>query len=100
VDTLKVDRTFVDGIGVDSEDSAIVRSIVALASTLGMTTIGEGVENAQQLSTLTTLGCTKAQGFHLARPATAPVIEEFLLRPPTTGQVPPPRSELTPVRAS
>ncbi len=78
VDTLKVDRSFVDGLGVEAEDSAIVGSILALAEALGMRTIGEGVETERQLSALIALGCAKAQGYHLSRPVPAAAITDLL----------------------
>lgn len=93
VDTLKVDRSFVDGLGVDPEDSAIVQSILALASTLGMITIAEGVETDRQLDALVSLGCAKAQGYHLARPGTAEQIGELLRRRIDSSRVPLPRAE-------
>jgi diguanylate cyclase (GGDEF)-like protein len=67
-DFLKVDRTFVAGLGTDPGDTAIVRAVLDLGEALGLTTIAEGVETAEQLETLRNLGCRWAQGFHLARP--------------------------------
>jgi diguanylate cyclase (GGDEF)-like protein len=67
-DFLKVDRTFVAGLGTDPGDTAIVRAVLDLGEALGLTTIAEGVETAEQLETLRDLGCRWAQGFHLARP--------------------------------
>jgi diguanylate cyclase (GGDEF)-like protein len=71
VDVLKIDRTFVDGLGKDLEDSAIVAAVVNLADTLGFTTIAEGVETELQRDCLVGLGCTRAQGFLFARPVAA-----------------------------
>lgn len=71
VDALKIDRTFVDGLGTDPDDSAIVAAVLALSSSLGLTSIAEGVESRAQLSALAGLGCEKAQGFLLGRPAPA-----------------------------
>jgi diguanylate cyclase (GGDEF)-like protein/PAS domain S-box-containing protein len=68
VDILKIDRSFVDGLGTDPDDLAIVQAIVALAGSMGMSTIAEGVETQTQLDTLKQLGCGSAQGFLLARP--------------------------------
>ncbi len=68
VDLLKVDRTFVDGLGTDPSDSAIVAAVVSLAHTLGLRAIAEGVETAEQLAELRRLGCDMAQGFLLSRP--------------------------------
>ena len=71
VDTLKIDRSFVDGLGNDPEDSAIVAAVVSLSDTLGLTTIAEGVETALQRDCLIGLGCSRAQGYLFARPAPA-----------------------------
>ena len=71
VDILKIDRTFVDGVGVDPDDTAIVRSVIGLARTLRLDVVAEGIENAAQVGELLRLGCDRGQGFHLARPAPA-----------------------------
>src|SRR5437763_16167019 len=68
VDLLKVDQAFVDGLGRDPEDSAIVAAVVSLAHTLGMQAIAEGVGTAEQLHALRVLGCAMAQGFYMASP--------------------------------
>jgi diguanylate cyclase (GGDEF)-like protein/PAS domain S-box-containing protein len=78
VDVLKVDRTFVDGLGPDPEDSAIVAAIVSLASTLELETVAEGVETPEQLDRLRALGCTAAQGFLFSRPVPAPALTGLL----------------------
>jgi diguanylate cyclase (GGDEF)-like protein/PAS domain S-box-containing protein len=83
VDQLKVDRSFVDGLGSDPGDSAIVTAIVTLAHTLGLEAVAEGVESADQLAELRALGCDRAQGFHFARPAPQAAIAELLVRQPT-----------------
>ncbi|MDQ3757952.1 MAG: bifunctional diguanylate cyclase/phosphodiesterase, partial [Actinomycetota bacterium] len=80
VDALKVDKSFVDGLGRESEDSAIVRAIVMLAQTLGLDTVAEGVETQQQLDELVPLGCVFAQGYHFARPMPAGELERLLTR--------------------
>jgi diguanylate cyclase (GGDEF)-like protein/PAS domain S-box-containing protein len=69
VDVLKIDRTFVQGMGEGRTDEAIVSSIVAMGSTIGLTVIAEGAETDAQLALLERLGCTLVQGFRLARPA-------------------------------
>jgi EAL domain-containing protein (putative c-di-GMP-specific phosphodiesterase class I) len=67
VDVLKIDGSFVDGLGREAEDSAIVAAIVTLAATLGQQAIAEGVETALQLGELQRLGCPLAQGFLFSR---------------------------------
>jgi diguanylate cyclase (GGDEF)-like protein/PAS domain S-box-containing protein len=71
VDVLKVDQSFVDGLGPDPEDSAIVAAIVNLAATLELEAVAEGVETHEQLELLRALGCATAQGFIFAEPAPA-----------------------------
>ncbi|TDV26730.1 diguanylate cyclase/phosphodiesterase with PAS/PAC sensor(s) [Paraburkholderia caballeronis] len=75
VDTLKVDRSFVAGIGSDdgngSSGGTIVRAIVAMAKSLGLAVVAEGVETEQQMRFLAATGCDRAQGFLLARPMPA-----------------------------
>jgi diguanylate cyclase (GGDEF)-like protein/PAS domain S-box-containing protein len=83
VDVLKVDRSFVDGLGSDPSDSAIVTAIVTLAHTLGLSAIAEGVETVEQLEELRRLGCDMGQGFYMARPGTGHDIGELLAKRPT-----------------
>jgi diguanylate cyclase (GGDEF)-like protein/PAS domain S-box-containing protein len=82
VDVLKVDQSFLDGLGEDPSDSAIVTAIVTLAHTLGLSAVGEGVETQTQLDELRHLGCDMAQGFLMARPGTGHDVEELLARRP------------------
>ncbi|MFL5952019.1 MAG: putative bifunctional diguanylate cyclase/phosphodiesterase, partial [Gaiellaceae bacterium] len=79
VDVLKVDKSFVQNIGTDEEDDAIVRSTIDLAHSLGVTVVAEGVESEEVLQRLRALGCDLAQGFCLARPAPAADVTEWLL---------------------
>ncbi len=67
-DALKIDRSFVAGLGNSKEDTAIVNASIALAESLELQVIAEGVENGDQLAALRDLGCRYAQGFGLARP--------------------------------
>jgi EAL domain-containing protein (putative c-di-GMP-specific phosphodiesterase class I) len=78
VDVLKIDRSFVDGLGVDPEDSAIVRAIISLAGALNLTTVAEGVETLVQLQNLIDLECHFAQGYYFARPAPAADVDDLL----------------------
>jgi diguanylate cyclase (GGDEF)-like protein/PAS domain S-box-containing protein len=71
VDELKVDRSFVDGLGVDPEDEAIVAAVVNLAHTLDLRVVAEGVETAGQSRHLRELGCDAAQGYYFG-PAVPP----------------------------
>jgi diguanylate cyclase (GGDEF)-like protein len=75
---VKVDRSFVEGLGVDDEDERIVAAVIDLAANLGLRSIAEGVETTDQLRRLRELGCDEAQGYLFARPlapdAVAPAI--------------------------
>lgn len=68
VDVLKIDRSFVSGLGSRQGDHDLVRAVVALARAFSVTTVGEGVETASQLAVLTELGCDVGQGYYWARP--------------------------------
>jgi diguanylate cyclase (GGDEF)-like protein len=78
VDTLKIDRSFVDGLGADPDDSVIVGAIVRLADALGLQTIAEGVETTLQAEELLRLGCVCGQGYLFARPAPSDAIRSQL----------------------
>ncbi len=68
VDFLKIDRAFIDGLGRDGDDSAIVGAVVELGHTLDLTVVAEGVETPGQLAEVRRLGCDLYQGYLLARP--------------------------------
>jgi diguanylate cyclase (GGDEF)-like protein len=70
VDVLKIDKSFVAGLGRDTEDEAIVAAVIDLAHALGLSAVAEGVEEAVQLDRLRTLGCDSAQGWLLGMPMT------------------------------
>ncbi len=79
--TIKVDRTFVQGAAQKSRESlAIVRAVVAMAESLGMTTTAEGVETEEEAAMIRGLGCTKIQGFHFGRPMPADDVRAVLNR--------------------
>jgi EAL domain-containing protein (putative c-di-GMP-specific phosphodiesterase class I) len=71
VDALKIDQTFVAGLGIDAGDQAIVDATVRLATSFGLDVIGEGVETAQMAHELLRSGCYRAQGFLLCKPKSA-----------------------------
>ncbi|HEV3352941.1 MAG TPA: EAL domain-containing protein [Acidimicrobiales bacterium] len=75
VDFLKVDRSFVSGLGENSEDGAIVAGVLGLAHALGVGAIAEGVEEPAQADKLAALGCEQAQGFLWSRPLPAAELE-------------------------
>ena len=63
IDILKIDKSFVDGLGGEDGDTSIVEAVIDLARTLGMDVVAEGVESATQLRALVALGCSHGQGF-------------------------------------
>jgi diguanylate cyclase (GGDEF)-like protein/PAS domain S-box-containing protein len=71
IDVLKIDRTFTDGLGVDENDTAIVRATIALAHSLGIRVVAEGVETEAQLELLHELGCDTMQGYLVGHPVLA-----------------------------
>jgi diguanylate cyclase (GGDEF)-like protein/PAS domain S-box-containing protein len=81
VDAVKVDRAFVDGLGTDPHDSALVAAIVAMAAALELEVTAEGVETQDQIVYLKRLGCRRVQGFHLALPMSAEAMSELVAHP-------------------
>jgi EAL domain-containing protein (putative c-di-GMP-specific phosphodiesterase class I) len=75
VETIKVDRSFVSGLGIDAEDTSIVDAVVKLGHSLGLTVVAEGVETPLQLTRLRDLGCEFGQGYLFGRPQPAELIE-------------------------
>jgi EAL domain-containing protein (putative c-di-GMP-specific phosphodiesterase class I) len=75
---VKIDKSFIDGLGNDPHDSALVAAIVAMADALGLVVTAEGVENAEQLRLLRDLQCGRGQGYHLARPMPADEIDRLV----------------------
>ena len=78
VDTIKIDRSFIAGLGVDSDSLAIIRAIIEMAHGLHLKVVAEGIETETQLEQLRVLGCDQAQGFLLARPMPAAEVEQLL----------------------
>jgi EAL domain-containing protein (putative c-di-GMP-specific phosphodiesterase class I) len=78
ISVLKIDQSFVEKIGTDPQDDAIVRSIVTLAHELGMQVIGEGIETYGQLELLRQLDCDYGQGFYFSSPLPAHVAQSLL----------------------
>lgn len=78
IDRVKIDQSFVRDLSVDTDDLAIVKAIIAMANTLRLRVIAEGVETQEQLSLLRSEGCHEYQGYLFARPAAADAISELL----------------------
>jgi EAL domain-containing protein (putative c-di-GMP-specific phosphodiesterase class I) len=86
VDTLKPDRSFVSRIGLEHAGSEMVRSIVALAHTLQIDVVGEGVERPDQLTALGEFGCDYAQGFLFAPALDAAGADRLIAKQPWRTQ--------------
>ncbi|MDY6871833.1 MAG: bifunctional diguanylate cyclase/phosphodiesterase [Actinomycetota bacterium] len=84
VDTLKIDKSFVQDLGVNAGDLAIVRAIIALAAAFGLELVAEGVETEIAARTLLNHRCHRAQGFLLSRPVPGEQMERLL----AVGRVP------------
>ena len=82
VDGVKIDRSFVAGLGKNVEDDAIVQAVIGLAHALGLETVAEGVETDEQIEALHELGCDFAQGYYFTHPGSADAVAEGILRGP------------------
>ncbi|MGO9658420.1 MAG: putative bifunctional diguanylate cyclase/phosphodiesterase [Acidimicrobiales bacterium] len=78
VNTLKIDRSFVEQLGAEGSDGAIVAGVVAMAHALGMDVVAEGVETDDQLRKVTDMDCDNAQGFLFARPLSPEMMGRLL----------------------
>ena len=75
VEAIKIDRTFVNGLGIDPDDSTIVEAVVNLGHSLGLSVVAEGVETPLQLTRLREIGCDRGQGYLFGRPRPAALVE-------------------------
>ncbi len=75
IDHVKIDRSFIAGIGSERSDEGIVKAIISMASSLGLQTVAEGVETRDQLEFLRVHGCNRAQGYLFSRPLDAASFE-------------------------
>ena len=82
IDELKIDRDFVDEVATSENDRAIAHTIVAMANTLNLTAIAEGIETREQCNALIELGCGMGQGYLFAAPVSAAeIVERFPAEP-------------------
>lgn len=82
ISKLKIDKSFIRDMPEDSDDIAISNTIVALANSLGLDVIAEGVETREQAQLLLQAGCQQAQGFLYSRPLTVPQLEQYFSASP------------------
>ena len=80
LDTLKIDRSFVKDIGINQDDTSIVRAVITLAHSLRLTVVAEGVETLEQLEFLRDNLCEQAQGYFISRPTSAVAFEAWLAK--------------------
>ncbi|MBC7482156.1 MAG: EAL domain-containing protein [Rhizobacter sp.] len=88
ISELKIDRSFVQNLGMTPQSSAVVTAIIALARSLGLRVIAEGVENLRQMEVLHRLGCGVMQGFLFSKPLPAEDIETWLHQTIVSGKAP------------
>jgi diguanylate cyclase (GGDEF)-like protein/PAS domain S-box-containing protein len=81
LDTLKIDKSFIEGLGTDPCDAAIVASALSVSRVLGLFAVAEGVETREQLLALRELGCDAAQGFYISKPVTASELVALVTQP-------------------
>jgi diguanylate cyclase (GGDEF)-like protein len=78
LDSVKVDRSFIDGLGSNAQDATIMKAIVEMCHVLGLTVVAEGVESQAQLDQVRRLGCEQVQGYLLSQPLAAAEASAFL----------------------
>ena len=88
VHILKVDRSFVSGLGDTEGDLVIVGAVTAMARALGIATVAEGIETVEQLEMLSAMGCDNGQGYLFSRPVEADRIQEMLDAEPAYEDAP------------
>jgi len=88
IDEVKIDRSFIIDIASNGADTSLVAAVVAIAASLGISTVAEGIEEQDQADLLHELGCLKAQGFMFSRPVPAADLPETLRRLGLAGTTP------------
>jgi diguanylate cyclase (GGDEF)-like protein/PAS domain S-box-containing protein len=93
-DKIKIDQSFVQELGEKTPSGAIIRAVTSLGESLGIMTVGEGVETMEQLAHLTTYGCNEVQGFLFSKPVQRDAIKELIssLKVPQVHSIAPLRS--------
>jgi len=78
LDLLKIDQSFVDGLGVSREDTTIIEHVIGMAKALGIVTVAEGVETEEQVQHLRAMNCDLAQGYYFSHPQPPDVISHLM----------------------
>src|SRR5437868_6089226 len=78
LDSVKIDKSFVQGLTAGAEDAAIAQAIIKMAHALGLSTVAEGVESAEELARLQQLGCDLVQGFYFSAPLSADAVDGLM----------------------
>ena len=86
VDMVKLDHSFVGRMAASSTDATVAHAVIDLGNTLGMTTMADGIERAEQLVALQALRCVAGQGYYLSRPLPAAGVERLLAACDAEGQ--------------
>jgi diguanylate cyclase (GGDEF)-like protein/PAS domain S-box-containing protein len=79
VDTLKMDRSFIEGLGTETSNSPLAEAVIGLGRILGLKVVAEGIETQEQWDRLRVLGCALGQGYHISRPLAAPSFERLIM---------------------
>ena len=80
VDALKIDMSFIHGIGINPKDEIIIKSVLLLASDLGLETVAEGVETKEQVDFLNKTSCDRLQGYYFYKPMSAEEMGKLLVK--------------------
>jgi EAL domain-containing protein (putative c-di-GMP-specific phosphodiesterase class I) len=83
IDVIKIDRSFVTGLGTNPGDSAVVQSMIELSQRLGVHTVAEGIDRPEQVTLLQSLGADLGQGYLFSKPVEASKIDALLASSPT-----------------
>lgn len=86
IDTLKIDKSFIDDVTVNVQNQEIVRAIISMAQSLHIETLAEGVETLEQRDFLINEGCMYIQGYYFSKPVTSDIFSSYLLK---GGKLPP-----------
>jgi EAL domain-containing protein (putative c-di-GMP-specific phosphodiesterase class I) len=82
IDMIKIDKSFVDHLGFERDESSMAKVIVSIGQTLQLEVVAEGVERPEQVASLQALGCDSVQGFHLGRPMSEQDAAALIAAPP------------------